>query len=72
MSQYLWSDEDNAFESDLSDDDKNGTDSIQDSGDEEDTVFLWKPQTTDKMGEWEQYTKVTLTCLIQKYNNVNV
>ena len=36
--------------------------SIHDSDEDESAVpvFLWRPQTTEKMGEWEQHTKVFL------------
>ena len=60
-------DDDSAAESDSSNDDMSETGSIHDSDGDENTlpVFLWRPQTTDKMGEWEQYTKVYLLfCLL--------
>ena len=52
--------DDDATESDSSNDDNTETGSIHDSDADENAlpVFLWRPQTTEKMGEWEQYTKV--------------
>ena len=61
--RYL-DDDDSAADSD---DDKSETGSMHDSDSDENIlpVFLWRPQTTEKMVEWEQYTKVYfLFCLL--------
>ena len=53
-------DDDSVTDSDSSNDDNTETGSIHDSDGDENAlpVFLWRPQTTEKMGEWEQHTKV--------------
>ena len=42
-------------------DGKQSVDLRQESSDEDDAlpVYLYTPQTTDKMGDWEKHTKVT-------------
>ena len=40
--------------------------SDQSEEEEEDLpVYLWRPQTTDAMGEWEKHTKVQTTLILQ-------
>ena len=49
-------------ESDSSDDEGGGGSLSELSEDEADAlpVYLWKPKTTDALGEWEKHTKVCL------------
>ena len=51
---------DNASSKD-SEDDEDFSDPRLESEDDEEAlpVFLYKPQTTEKMGDWEKHTKVT-------------